>query len=67
MRDLGLPLQPILAEDLGRDLEILAALEQAGTDDDLVAQDGLVVVDVGGAVGAVVTVDVFACLEGRGS
>lgn len=38
----------------------LAALEQTGADDDFVAQDGLVVVDVRGAVGAVVAVYVFA-------
>ena len=57
MPDLRLPVQPILTEDLGRDLEALAALQQAGTHDDLITQRGLVVVGVGGAVGAVVAVD----------
>ena len=60
MRHLRLPGETVLAEDLGRDLEILGALQQAGADDDLVAEDGLVVVHVGGAVGAVVAVDGFA-------
>lgn len=66
MRHLGLPGEAILAEDLSRDLEVLGALQQAGADDDLVAQDGLVVVDVGGAVGAVVAVDVLAWWGGGG-
>lgn len=57
MPDLRLPLQPILPEDLRRDLETLATLQQARTHDDLVAQHGLVVVSVGGAIGAVVAVD----------
>lgn len=57
MPDLRLPVQPILTEDLRRDLEALATLQQAGAHDDLVAQHGLVVVSVGGAVGAVVAVD----------
>lgn len=57
MRNLRLPGQPILAVDLGRDLEAFAALQQAGPHDNLVAQDGLVVVDVGGAVRAIVAVD----------
>lgn len=60
MRELRLPAQPILAEDLGRDGELAAALEQARADDDFGPQDGLVVVDVRGAVGAVVAVYRFA-------
>ena len=64
MRELRLPAQPILAEDLGRDGELAAALEQARADDDFGPQDGLVVVDVRGAVGAVVAVYRFACCFG---
>lgn len=60
MRELRLPAQAILAEDLGRDGELGAALQQGGADDDLVAQDGLVVVEVRGAVWAVVAVYWFA-------
>ena len=56
MRELGLPAQTVLAEDLGGDGEGLGAVEEGGADDDLGAEDGLVVVDVGGAVGAVVAV-----------
>lgn len=62
MPELGLPVQPVLAEDLGGDGEFGGALEQAGADDDLGAEDGLVVVDVRGAVGAVVAVYGLACL-----
>ena len=65
MRELRLPSQPILSEDLGRDGELGAALEEARADDDLGAQDRLVVVDVRGAVGAVVAVYWFA-LRRRG-
>ena len=61
MRNLLLPRQSILAVNLCGRLQILAALEQGGADDDLGAEDGLVVVGVGGAVGAVVAVDVLAC------
>ncbi len=46
MCDLRLPLQPILSENLRRDLEIIASLQQSRADDDFVAQDGLVVVEV---------------------
>lgn len=53
---LRLPAQPILPEDLRRDLEVVASLQQARADDDLVAQDGLVVINVRGAVGAVVAI-----------
>lgn len=60
-------MQPILAENLGRDGELLAALEQARADDDLGSQHRLVVVDVRGAVGAVVAVYRLACVwEGGG-
>lgn len=59
-----MPLQPILAKDLRMHAKVLAALEQTGADDDFVAEDGLVVVDVRGAVGAVVAVYVFACWGG---
>ena len=62
---LWLPAQPVLAEDLGSDWELLAALEQASADNDLGAENGLVVVDVGGAVGAVVAVYWLACGGGR--
>ena len=64
MAELGLPVQPVLAEDLGGDGEVGRALEQAGADDDLGAEHGLVVVDVRGAVGAVVAVYGLACLVG---
>ena len=57
LRKLGLPAQPILAEDLRIDLELLPALQQGGPNDNLVAHDGLVVVKVGSAVGTVVAVD----------
>ena len=60
MRNLLLPPQPILAENLGRDIEDFAALEQTGAYDNFGAEHGLVVVDVRGAVGAVVAVDWFA-------
>ena len=66
MRDLGLPAQPVLPEDLRLDGEGAAALEQARADDDLGPEDGLVVVDVGGAVGAVVAVHGLACTQGQG-
>ena len=61
MSHLGLPGQTILAKDLGRDGELLVAFQQGGADDDLIAEDGLVVVDVRGAVGAVVAVYGIAC------
>jgi len=61
MRNLRLPAQPILPENLRRHLEMVASFQQAGADDDLVAQDGLVVVEVRGAVGAVVAVYGLAC------
>lgn len=66
VRHLRLPGQTILAEDLRRDLEVLGALQQAGADNDLVAQDGLMVVHVGGAVGAVVAMDGLAWREFSG-
>ena len=55
-----LPLEPVLPINLGRNGERLALLQQAGTDDDLGAEDGLVVIYVRGAVGAVVAIDWFA-------
>lgn len=59
--NLGLPVPLILAVNLRRDGEALSPLEQAGTHHNLVfARRGLVVVDVRGAVGAVVAVDRFA-------
>ena len=61
MRDLLLPWRPILSENLRGGLQILAARKQRGADDDFRAEDGLVVVDVGGAVGAVVAVDILSC------
>lgn len=54
---LGLPSQPILAEDLRIHLELLPALQQGRPDDNFVAHDGLMVVNVGSAVGTVVAVD----------
>lgn len=60
LRNRRLPAQLVLAEDLSRHREILAALQQTGAHHDLRAQHGLVVVDVRGAVGAVVAVDGFA-------
>ena len=65
-----LPGQTILAEELGRDLEIFAAYQQARANDDLVVAHGrLVMVGVGGAVGAVVAVHRFAFVlhQKRGS
>jgi len=59
--NLWLPAHLGLAEDLRRRLELLPAVQQHGADDDLVAHDGLVVVDVRGAVGAVVAIDGLAC------
>jgi len=60
--NLLLPAKSVLAEDLGLGLKGLAALgEDASAEDDGVgAGDCLVVVDVGGAVGAVVAVYVVA-------
>lgn len=64
MRHLRLPPQAILPEDLRCDFEVLAALQQARAHDDLVAQHGLVVVDVRCTVGAVVAVDGVSCWDG---
>ena len=66
MRQLRLPARAVLPKDLSRDGEFLASLQQPRADDDLVAQDSLVVVDVRGAVGAVVAVHGLACEMGRG-
>ena len=66
LRDLLLPVEAVLAVDLEADGVVLGQVEQGGADDVLVAHDGLVVVDVRGAVGAVVAVDGFACCGGRG-
>lgn len=62
LRNLLLPLQLGLAIDFGADVEILAAFrQQGGTEDDGVwAHDLLMVVDVGGAVWAIVAVDRLA-------
>ena len=57
LRNLRLPAQSILPKDLRCNGEFLRTLEQAGSHNDLVAEDGLVVVYVRGAVGTVVTVD----------
>lgn len=65
LSQLWLPAQPILAEDLSNYWELLAALEQASADNDLGAENSLVVVDVGGAVGAVVAV-YWLALGGEG-
>jgi len=61
LRDLRLPAHLGLAEDLSRRFEVMAAVEEDGAHDDLVAHDGLVVVDVRGAVGAVVAAYCFSC------
>ena len=61
--NLRLPVPFVLAEDLGGDRELLGAVEESGADNDLVAKNGLVVVHVAGAIGAVVTVDRFACVD----
>ena len=55
------PVQAVFTEDLGRNGELLAVLEQTRADDDLGPQHGLVVVDVRGTVGAVVAIDWLAC------
>lgn len=59
----GLPAELVLAVDLGGDRELLAGVgRDAGAGDDGVrAHNLLVVVDVGGAVRAVVAVDGVAC------
>ena len=61
-RNLRLPLVLGFPVDLGRGLEAERApdIEQADAGDGLVAQHGLVVVDVGRAVGAVVAIDGLA-------
>ena len=64
LRNLRLPAQPVLPKDFRRNGEFLRALQQTGSYDDLIAEDGLVVVYVGGAVGTVVAVDGVAW--GRG-
>ena len=61
MGNLILPRPTILPIDLSRDLEVLAALQEARANDNLVAQYGLVVVYMGGAIGTVVAVDRFSC------
>jgi hypothetical protein len=62
-RYLLLPRQARLGIDLRRRLEVLDALvEQTGAQDNVVGAEGLLcVVDVGGAVLAVVAVDALAC------
>ncbi|MCJ1479950.1 hypothetical protein MMC06_000104 [Schaereria dolodes] len=55
--NLRLPGQLILSENLRVNAELLAALEKDGADDIFVAENGLVVIDVRGAVRAVVAVD----------
>lgn len=61
LRNLRLPAHLRLAKDLSSGLQIFAAIKEHGTHDELVAHDGLVVVDMGSAVGAVVAVDRLAC------
>ena len=59
--NLLLPRHADLPIDLSTELQVLSIVEQDGANDVLViAHDGLVVVDVGGAVAAVVAVDWFA-------
>lgn len=69
LRNLRLPAQAILSENLRRDRELGGggALEQARAHNDLGPQHRLVVVDVRGAVGAVVAVDGLACLGEEGA
>ena len=57
LRNLRLPAQSILAKDLRCNGKFFRALQQTGSYNDVVAEDGLVVVDVSGAVGTVVAVD----------
>ena len=57
LRNLRLPAQSILAKDLRRNGEFLRVLQQTGSYNDFIAEDGLVMVYVGGAVGTVVAVD----------
>lgn len=61
-RNLLLPWQAHLGVDLGRGLEVLDTLvEQAGAEDNVVGAESLLcVVHVGGAVLAVVAVDILA-------
>ena len=57
-----LPRKPILDVKLGRNLEVTVALQKDGAHDNFVgAHDGLVVVGVRGAVGAVVAVHCVSC------
>lgn len=59
--NLRLPPQPILPKDLRRHFEPLAAVQQRRPNDNLVAHDGLMVVNMRGAIGAVVAVDGVSC------
>lgn len=61
MCNLLLPLQLVLAIDLRNGIKLLALLQQNRSEDDLVWHDGLLVVRVRGAVGAVEAVDWIAC------
>lgn len=60
VRDGRLPAVRVLGVDLRRGLPVLGALEQGGADDVLGRVHRLMVVDVRGAVRAVVAVDRFA-------
>ena len=64
LRNLRLPAQPVLPKDFRRNGEFLRALQQTGSYDDLIAEDGLVVVNVGGAVGTIVAMDGVAWRRG---
>ena len=61
--NLRLPRHLSLAPDLGSRLPLLRAVEEDGSDHELGAHDSLMVVDVGGAVGAIVAIDILACLR----
>ena len=61
VRNLLLPGQSRLAVNLGSRLEILPLLEQDCADYDFVAHDGLMVVNVGRTVWAIVAVYCFSC------
>lgn len=62
LSNLLFPRHLVLAEDLSRDWQLLATVEQNGAKHNRVRTHGLlVVVDVGGALRAVVAVDSLAC------
>ncbi len=63
-RNLRLPVQLVLAIELGYDRKLFITFQKDRADDNLVTENGLVVVEVRGAVGAIVAVDGFALRDG---